>query len=249
MGSGFGGAFEGRLLRGEAGEQAALVAEFWDTEFAAGRLGDLPPDEFVADILAAADRFGLVPGEGLYIGPGTGRNYFPLVDGGLDLVGLDISAVGLDAIRARTPERAHRTVCGSLDDLPVGRTYPVVVGLHVFHHGTRDFTHAHIRSALDRVAPGGLFCMRVAAAGATPTRPHEVVAHHDDGSVTVRYLGDDPAAPGLYAHFFSGEELGGLLDGFETVVPLSADDIDPATGEKGPWRRWDAIVRRPVGVM
>ncbi|UGQ10021.1 class I SAM-dependent methyltransferase [Yinghuangia sp. ASG 101] len=233
-------------MRGEDAEQAALVAEFWDGEYVAGRLADLPPDDFVADILAAARRFGLVPGSGLYIGPGTGRNYFPLVAGGLDLVGLDISAVGLDAIRARTPERSERLVCGSLDDLPAGRTYPVVIGLHVFHHGTRDFARAHIRSALDRVAPGGLFCVRVAAVGARASRPHEVVGHHEDGSVTLRYLQDDPATPGMYAHFFGEEGLRDLLAGFETVVPLSADDIDPATGERGPWRRWDAIVRRPV---
>ncbi len=223
----------------------ALVGEFWDGEYVEGRLDGLPPDDFVDDILGAARDCGLLPGPGLYIGPGTGRNYFPLVAGGLDLVGVDVSAVGLDAIRARAPERADRLVHGTLDALPAGQSFPVVVGLNVFHHGTREFAHAHIRAALERVVPGGLFCVRVAAAGARASRPHEVVGRHDDGSVTLRYLSDDPDSPGLYAHFFGESEIRSLLADFEPVVPLTADDVDPATGESSGWLRWDGILRRP----
>jgi 2-polyprenyl-3-methyl-5-hydroxy-6-metoxy-1,4-benzoquinol methylase len=55
----------------------------------------------VADILAAARAAGVTGG--LYIGCGNGRNYEPLVRGGLDLTGLDISEVALGQLSARMP--------------------------------------------------------------------------------------------------------------------------------------------------
>ena len=78
-------------------------AASWDKEYAGGRYHHEPLVAFVADILTAARRAGMA--EGLYIGCGNGRNYEPLVRGGLDLTGLDISGVALrrlfrDRIRA-----------------------------------------------------------------------------------------------------------------------------------------------------
>lgn len=224
--------------------QVSLAEAFWDREYRTGRFLDLPPDAFVADILAAADRHALLPGPGLCIGPGNGRNYLPLVAGGLDLVGLDISAVGLAALRDRAPERAGRLVHGDLSALPPGETYPVVVGLNVFQHGTREQSHAHIRAAFERVAPDGLFCIAVNSTGARSSLPHEITDRYEDGSFTVRY--DVPDAPGLYSHFYGEDSLAGLLADGQSLLPLRVDDIDPATNAPGPWRRWRAIYRRPA---
>jgi len=66
-------------------------AASWDKEYASGRYHREPPVAFVADILAAAGQVGVT--SGLYIGCGNGRNYEPLVRGGLDLTGLDVSQV------------------------------------------------------------------------------------------------------------------------------------------------------------
>ncbi|WP_436771619.1 class I SAM-dependent methyltransferase [Yinghuangia sp. YIM S09857] len=222
-----------------------MAEGFWDEEYAQGRFLDMPPDPFVADILGAAWAHGLLPGPGIYIGVGNGRNYFPLVEGGLDLVGLDISAIGLAAIRDRAPGHYARLVHGDLSALPPGETFPVVVGLNVFHHGDRDIAHAHIRAALECVAPGGLFCVRVNAAGTAPTRPTEVAAEYDDGSVTRRYLPEDGMPP-LLSHFFTEPALAGLLAAYEPVLPLALDDTDIATGAPGDWRRWQGVYRRPA---
>ena len=93
-------------------------AASWDKEYAGGRNRDEPPVAFVADILAAAGRASLT--SGLYIGCGNGRNYEPLVRGGLDLTGLDISDVALRQLSARMPERRGSLVRGDLSALPQG---------------------------------------------------------------------------------------------------------------------------------
>lgn len=230
---------------GEPGRVPSAAEVYWDAEFAQGRLRDLPPEPLVGEILAAAERFGLLAGEGLYIGAGNGRNYLPLVAGGLDMVALDVSAVGLAEIRARAPERAGRLVHGDLGALPEGARFGVVAGINVFQHGTRDEAHAHVRAALERVAPGGLFVIRVTAVGTRVTRPHELVGAYADGSRTIRYLPEDAHAPGLTSHQFSRTGLAALLEGWEEVLPLRVDPLDRASGQPGTWCRLEAIVRRP----
>ena len=63
-----------------------LTAERWDAEYRTGRYVDEPPLAFVDTILAVlATRPAARAGAGLYVGCGNGRNYLPLVDGGLTL--------------------------------------------------------------------------------------------------------------------------------------------------------------------
>ena len=76
-------------------ELSSGAAAAWDVEYAAGRYRDEPPPPFVGDILAAVHEQRLLGKLGLYVGCGNGRNYLPLVAGGLDLVGLDVSATAL----------------------------------------------------------------------------------------------------------------------------------------------------------
>jgi 2-polyprenyl-3-methyl-5-hydroxy-6-metoxy-1,4-benzoquinol methylase len=132
-------------------------AAFWNAEYTSGRYRDGHPIDFVADILGAARDAELIGAEGLYIGCGNGRNYLPLITGGLDLVGLDVSAVALQQLAERAPERLHRLVDGDLSALPNGKTYPIVIGIQVFQHGNRMRAHAHIKAAQGRLAAGGLF--------------------------------------------------------------------------------------------
>jgi SAM-dependent methyltransferase len=124
------------------GEPFPSVAAAWDAEYAAGRYVGEPPVAFTRDILAAARQAGLT--RGLYIGCGNGRNYLPLVVGGLDLTGLDISATAIAQLSARAP---GRLVHGDLSELPATAAYPPVIGIQVFQHGDRAAAHAHIRAA------------------------------------------------------------------------------------------------------
>lgn len=217
------------------------VASAWEAEYCAGRYRSEPPVAFTGDILAAARASRLT--RGLYIGCGNGRNYLPLVAGGLDLTGLDISATALAQLAARRPGRRLDLICGDLTALPSARTYPLVIGIQVFQHGDRAGTHAHIRSAQARVAAGGLFCVRVNAAETDIWPEHEVTERHRDGGLTVRYLAGPKRQ--LRIHFFSAAELARLMcDRFEPVVPLRLHRTQRAAPEPGQWSQWEAIWRR-----
>ena len=214
-------------------------AASWDKEYAGGRYRDEPPVAFVADILAAAGRAGLT--SGLYIGCGNGRNYEPLVRGGLDLTGLDISDVALRQLSARMPERRGSLVRGDLSALPQGTRYGVVIGIQVFQHGHAEAAHAHLAAARARVAPGGLMAVRVNAAGTDIAFAHRVTGRNDDG-VTIRYL-EGPKA-GLEIHFFGEAELRGLFAiGFEPVLPPRAQVTWRQSPEAGQWTQWEGIWR------
>jgi hypothetical protein len=214
-------------------------ATSWDKEYAGGRYRDEPPVAFVADILAAARRAGLT--SGLYIGCGNGRNYEPLVRGGLDLTGLDISDVALRQLSARMPERRGSLVRGDLSALPEGTRYGVVIGIQVFQHGHAEAAHAHLAAARARVAAGGLMAVRVNAAGTDIAFAHRVTGRNGDG-VTIRYL-DGPKA-GLEIHFFGEAELRGLFAiGFEPVLPPRAQVTWRQPPEAGQWTQWEGIWR------
>lgn len=223
------------------------AAAAWDAEYAAGRYLREPPVPFTSDILAAARKLRL--SHGLYVGCGNGRNYLPLITRGLDLTGLDISATAIGQLAARAPGSRPRLVCGDLSALPPGKTYPVVIGIQVFQHGDRAGTHAHIRAAQARVADGGLFCLRVNAAGTDVWPEHEVTERDpgdsgdSGGALTVRYL----AGPkrGLLVHFFSGSELDGLFaDGFTPVLPRRLCEVRREPPAPGQWSQWEAIWRK-----
>jgi hypothetical protein len=227
--------------RGDPGEAAAQA---WDVEYAAGRYRDEPPLPFVADIVAAAREHDLLGAEGLYIGCGNGRNYLPLVEGGLDLVGLDVSAAALAQLAERAPDRRQRLIHGDLSALPASASYPLVIGIQVFQHGDRATAHEHIEAAQARLAGGGLFCLRVNAVGTELEYEHDVVARDRDGGFTVRYR----AGPkrGLRIHFFATSELEALFaDHARVLTPRIARTWRKPPG-RGQWSQWEAIYRKPV---
>jgi hypothetical protein len=104
------------------------AAEAWDAEYATGRYRGEPPLAFVADILSTARDHDLLGAKGLYIGCGNGRNYLPLVAGGLDLIGLDVSATAIAQLTERAPARRGRLVHGDLAALPAGARRPGALG-------------------------------------------------------------------------------------------------------------------------
>jgi SAM-dependent methyltransferase len=221
------------------------VSDAWDRAYEAGRYRGEPPVAFVEDILRAAREGGLQGGPGLYIGCGNGRNYVPLVGGGLDLLGLDVSPGAIAQLARRTPERRSRLLVGDLAAIRRTTRFPVVIGIQVFQHGDRRRAHEHIRSAEGLVAPGGLLCVRVNAVGTDVVPAHDVVERGEDGSFTVRYL--EGAKRGLDVHFFSRAELESLLASvFDPVpvLPLRPQVTWRTLPETGQWTQWEAIWRR-----
>ena len=190
--------------------------------------------------LAAAGE-GVSPA-GLYIGCGNGRNFVPLVEGGLDLIGLDVSRVAIEKLADRMPERNERLICGDLASLPSEARFPVVIGIQVFQFGDRRETHAHIRAAQHRVMERGLFCLRVNAVGTDIEYDHRIEEEIVDGGLTIRYL-DGPKA-GLLIHFFAQQELASLFSDWDTVLSLRIDHTWRHPRFRGRWQQWEAIWRR-----
>lgn len=227
--------------RWRVGATASATAA-WDAEYRSGRYQGEPPVEFVTDIVAAA-RADRIDGVGVYVGCGNGRNYLPLVDAGLDLIGLDISGVAIEQLGLLVPQRRHRLVHGGLDALPAERTYPLVVGIQVFQHGDRATTHELLRQAQQRVAPGGLFCVRVNAVGTDVWPDHETVEGDNDAGFTIRYVAG--AKTGLLIHFFARPELEALCAAeFTPVLPLRRHRTHRTPPAPGQWSQWEGIWRR-----
>ena len=139
------------------------AAASWDAEYASGRYRHEPPVGFARDIIDAARSRNLA--RGLYIGCGNGRNFIPLSEAGLDLIGLDISARAVAQLRQRRPSTAGLIV-GGIDALRPSAEFDLVIGIQVFQHGHRDQAHQHLTGAAARVAPGGC-----CASGSTPPGP------------------------------------------------------------------------------
>lgn len=218
------------------------VARAWDAEYAAGRYVDDPPAGFIADIVAAARDTGA--DRGLYIGCGNGRNYVPLTAAGLDLTGLDISATAIAQLAERLPERRDRLVTGDLSALPRGQRFPLVVAIQVLQHGTRAQAHELLAESLDRVAPGGLYAIRVNAVGTDVLHAHHVTERDADGSYSVRYR-EGPKA-GLTVHFWAARELDAVMSaaGFTPVLALRPQATWRPVREQGLWLQWEGIYRR-----
>jgi SAM-dependent methyltransferase len=216
----------------------------WDREYERGRYLDEPPIGFVDDILEASNSRGTGTQCGLYIGCGNGRNYIPLVEGGLDLDGLDISGEAISQLRKRLPERADRLFHGDLSSVPSGRRYDVVIGIQVFQHGTRSQAHANLALAKQLVEPTGLFCLRVNAAGTDVWPEHDITEESPDGGFTVRYL----AGPkiGLPIHFFSRQEIQDLFVDWDELLPLRLDVTSRVAPAPGQWSQWEGVWRRGV---
>jgi len=217
------------------------AATAWDAEYARGRYRDEPPVEFVADILAAANRHGLR--RGLYVGCGNGRNLLPMLDAGLDLIGLDISAKAISQLRQRRPDRVDKLLVGDLASLPAADRYELVIGIQVFQHGTRSQAHRHLLAAADRVAAGGLLCVRVNASGTDIEHDHDRIEEVADGSLTIRY--QTGPKTGLAIHFFTAEELSALVaDRFTEALPPRLHTTPRTPPSRGQWSQWETIWQR-----
>ena len=216
------------------------AAEAWNREYARGRYAEEPPVAFVEDIVAASTQHGLLSGRAIDIGCGNGRNLLPMQDAGLEVVGLETSAEGLRQLSRRSP--VSRLILGTVAAFRE-RSFSVVVGIQVFQHGEREMALAHLRTAADLVAPGGILCVRVNAVGTDVWPEYEVIERDPSGGFTVRYLAG--AKTGLPIHFFSERELRSAVptDFTEILSPrLDATRREPPA--PGSWLQWEAIWHR-----
>ena len=216
------------------------AAASWDAEYASGRYRDEPPVGFAYDVVEAARSRNL--SRGLYVGCGNGRNFVPMTEAGLDLLGLDISATAIAQLRLRGPA-ATRLVVGDLDALRPSARFELVIGIQVFQHGRRGQAHRQLAAAAAHVAPGGLLCVRVNSTSSDIRYDHERTETAGDGGFTIRYLAGSKT--GLDIHYFTAAELEGCIPaGFSLVLPLRLDSTPHDPPAAGQWSQWEAIWER-----
>lgn len=175
---------------------------------------------------------------GLYIGCGNGRNLIPLLDAGLDLLGLDISTQAITQLRQQRPDRAGQLIVGDLSAVPgAAARYELVIGIQVFQHGTRQQAHQHLVDAAARVGPGGLFCVRVNSTDSDINHSHHRFEDNDAGSFTLRYLTGPKT--GLNIHFFTADELREVIGtSFTEELPPHTHSTPRNPPGHGQWSQW-----------
>ena len=221
----------------------ALTAARWDDEYRRGRYVAEPPVAFVGTILdELAARPALSAREGLYVGCGNGRNFLPLVDAGLALRGLDLSAEALRQLVARRPDLAarlhHADFLGFTPPAPIA----YVVAIQVLQHGRRADAQRAFARVAELLAPGGLFFLRVNSASTEVYHRHAVVERDLDG-FTIEY----EAGPkqGLAVHFYGRRELDALTaPAFRDVRAPSEDVVRRTPPQRGSWAQWEAVYER-----
>jgi hypothetical protein len=220
-----------------------LTAARWDEEYRAGRYAHDPPLPFVATILDTLAREPRGRGAGLYVGCGNGRNYLPLVDAGLDLVGLDVSSEAIRALGARRPALAARLVCEDFATFRGPSSFAYLIAIQVFQHGDAATVARYFERAAALLPPGGLFFLRVNAASTQVWHAHTVLERDALGGFTVRY--DAGPKTGLRVHFYSRAELDARLAAAFAPVMGPVEQVTAREAPKtGSWAQWEAIGRR-----
>ena len=220
-----------------------LAAARWDVEYRGGRYAEQPPVPFVDRILATLDAETLRSSTGLYVGCGNGRNYLPLVDAGLRLYGLDLSAESLRQLEARNPAVSERRIRADFRTWQSQRRFGYVIAIQVFQHGDAADVAGYFAKVASMPDPGGLLFLRVNSASTQVFHSHSSIEQNDLGGMTVRY----EAGPkrGLPVHFFTHDELLDLTgDAFDVVDAPCEDITRRSPPETGSWVQWEAIWRR-----
>ena len=222
------------------------LAARWDAEYRAGRYADEPPLPFVATIVETLEADSDArAGTGLYVGCGNGRNYLPLIDAGLDLLGLDVSPEALGQIAARRPDLARRLVHADFRELGDAGAFAYLIALQVFQHGDDGDAAGYFERAARLLRPGGLLFVRVNSASTEVYHRHRVVERHPLGGFTVRY--EEGPKRDLLVHFYSDAELRHRASGdFDLIAEPREDVIHRAAPKTGSWAQWEMICRRSV---
>ena len=220
-----------------------MVADVWDREYGTGRYAGEQPLEFVREMAAELEkRPEIRRSRGLYVGCGNGRNYLGLAKSGLDIIGLDVSAVGLGQIAAKEPSLAPKLVHG--DFLGYSGRFGFIVAIQSFQHGDASRAAGYFRKAASMLEAGGLLFVRVNDADTDIVHPHRVT-EGADGGFTVLY--EDGPKRGLHIHFFSLYELEAAVagSGMHMMRPPRKVTVRRGVG-RGSWSQWEMVAAKAM---
>ena len=218
------------------------IADVWDAEYGNGRYDGESPVAFAGKIVTfLAERPRHQDGRGLYVGCGNGRNYIMLSKTGLDITGLDVSAVGLRQIAEKEPWLAPRLICCDFLDY-AGGPFQYLISIQAFQHGTRSTAEAYFQKTARVLVPDGLFFLRVNASDTDVLQSHHVT-EESNGGFTVLYEGGPKC--GLHVHLFSSGELEALIHSNGMRVMGTPKKVTTERlGGRGMWSQWEIVAIR-----
>jgi SAM-dependent methyltransferase len=218
------------------------IAHIWDREYKNGKYDAEGPIPFVGEIISALKREG-VSGKGLYVGCGNGRNYIPLVDQGLDLVGLDTSSIGLEQLVEKYPKARPNLVRASYLNYAPGYPLDYLISIQVFQHGDYETAQKYFKKTADLLKPGSLFFLRVNSVNTDIFFDHGNKRQTEGGGLTITY--NKGPKKMLDVHFFSEMEINSLTkDNFSQVSQPKEVAIERLSPKTGKWTQWEGIWRK-----
>jgi len=220
-----------------------LAAGQWDAAYAEGRYAGEPPLPFVGTIIDSLGDEGH-EAYGLYVGCGNGRNYVPLLESGLRLTGIDISALAIEQLVERCPAAEKKVMVRDFQAMHAAKVWDYIVSIQTFQLGTKQtvmelFTHTH-----QALRPGGKLFLRVNAADTEIYHPHHTIESWKSGSKTIVY--EAGSKKDMPEHFFSKRELGSIATkfGFKIMSPARKVTESRQPPKTGTWSQWETIWQR-----
>ncbi len=224
-------------------KQCDLISKRWDAEYASGKYANEKPVKFVQNIISTLkkSRDSILGLRGLYVGCGNGRNYVPLASSGLNLLGIDVSAVAIQDLSQKNPSLSENLFCKDFEDFESDVLFDYVIAIQIFQHGTVSEISKYFDKASSLLKPGGLLFLRVNSNSTEIYFKHTVIETNVHGGFTINY--DEGPKKGLNIHFFAQKELEKYLlyRNFKLVSEPIEDSTLRIPPKTGTWSQWEII--------
>ena len=227
-------------MRTKTPNVSADIASAWDAEYGAGRYAGEDPIGFAAEVVAEVQkRPHIRRSPGLYVGCGNGRNFIKMATAGLNITGLDVSAVGLRHIAKKMPDLADRLEHGDFLD-HAGR-FGYIAAIQSFQHGDAARTERYFRKAAAMLYAGGLLFVRVNSADTNVRHAHRITEMDDCGFTAVY---DEGPKRGLSVRFLTRAGLE-RVTGRDFVMAREPRLVETGRGGgRGSWFQWEMVAER-----
>ena len=221
------------------------LSHAWDSEYRKGRYRTDLSLKFTTDIIRELkNNTSLMNGQGLYVGCGNGRNYVPLAESGLKMIGLDVSSVALEMLLKRLPQCRDNFICSDFLNYKPDIRFQYLIAIQVFQHGDISRVERYFEKASSLLESGGMMFLRINASNTIPYRNHEVIEKSDTGGFTVKYTGGPKN--GLCIHFISKEDLLEIVEknGMHVLHGIKNVTMRRSVLDPGTWSQWELIVKK-----
>jgi SAM-dependent methyltransferase len=144
---------------------------------------------------------------------GYGRNSKLFADNGMEVTGLDASAVGIEMAREFDPKSNY--VCASVLDMPFDGPFDAVFSLNALHLFPKHERAQFIAECMSRLNEGGLGYFAVFS---------EKESSYGRGPELEENTWE--SLPGRPAHYYTDEDIRGEFSAYETIETGITEDRD-----------------------